>query len=157
MIDTTRSPGEIDHLVLSVPDLPAARAAYSGIGFRLSPRAEHASLGTANHIFVFGSTYCELLGVVQPELAAASVGGALAAGSCIAGLALCGSADGAKAEYGGRGIVADDALQFSRDAHVGGSVGTARFRISKLAEGSVHGFFTFVCEHLTPERSHRDR
>ena len=149
--DAPRSSGDIDHLVLAVPDLDVARHAYSAMGFQLSPRAVHESLGTANHVFVFGSTYCELLGVVDPDLAADSVGGALAAGSGVAGLALRGSADGAFSEYGERGIVAAEALEFSRAAHIAGAKRTARFRISKFADGSVPGFFTFVCEHLTPE------
>ncbi len=121
------------------------------MGFRVSPRAEHESLGTANHVFVFEATYCELLGVVRPEVAKASMGGALAAGSGVAGLALRGSADTARADYAERGIGVEDPVEFSRDAHVGGYVGTARFRISRLAEGAVPGFFAFVCEHLTPE------
>ena len=137
--------------MLSVPDLDAAYDAYSGMGFRLSPRAEHDTLGTANHVFVFAGTYCELLGIVRPEQASRSVGGALAAGSGVTGLALCGSADEAKTDYAERGIVAEDAVEFSRAAHVDGEVGTARFRISKLADGTAPGFFSFICEHRTPK------
>lgn len=143
--------GEIDHLVLNVSDLDEAFRVYQRLGFVLSPRAEHEALGTANHVFVFSDTYCELLGVVRPAVASATVGGALAAVSGISGLALCGSADGARADYGGRGIVAGDAIEFSRDARVGDQVSTARFRISRLEEGAAPGFFAFVCEHLTPE------
>ncbi len=137
--------------MLSVPDLDQALAAYSLMGFQVSPRAEHDALGTANHVFVFDSTYCELLGVVRPEVAKTSVGGALAAGSGVSGLALRGSADGARADYAEHGIVAGDAIEFSRDARVRDEVRRARFRISRLEENALPGFFTFVCEHLTPD------
>lgn len=144
-------PGDIDHLVLAVPDLDEARSVYERMGFAVSPRAEHEALGTANHVFVFPSSYCELLGVVRPDVARTTVGGELAAGSGVSGLALCGSADTAKADYADRGIAAGEAIEFSRDASIGDEVATARFRISRLEDGAAPGFFAFVCEHLTPE------
>lgn len=138
-------------MVLAVPDLDEARSVYERMGFAVSPRAEHEALGTANHVFVFPSSYCELFGVVRPDVARNTVGRALAAGSGVSGLALCGSADTAKADYADRGIAAGEAIEFSRDALVGDEVATARFRISRLEDRAAPGFFAFVCEHLTPE------
>ncbi len=145
------SAGEIDHLVFGVADLDEAAHAYRHMGFVISPRAEHQALGTANHVFVFENTYCELLGVVRPEVAKKTVGGALAAGSGVSGLALCGVAGLAKSHYSASGISAGEPIDFSRDAEVAGEIKRARFRISRLEEGAPSGFFVFVCEHLTPE------
>ena len=54
----------IDHLVLAVRDLAAARERFERFGFRTTPMGVHP-WGTANHIVQFGQNFIELLGVVD--------------------------------------------------------------------------------------------
>ena len=52
----------LDHLVIDVRDRMAAGAArMAALGFQLTPMGKH-SLGSANHLAVFGEDYLELLG-----------------------------------------------------------------------------------------------
>ena len=53
----------LDHLVLCVRDLEAARAAYTHFGFTVTPRAVHP-FGTGNSLVQLEGTYLELLTVV---------------------------------------------------------------------------------------------
>lgn len=55
----------IDHLVLCVRDLDAARAAYARMGFTLTPPALHP-WGTGNSLVQLQGNFLELLAVVDP-------------------------------------------------------------------------------------------
>ena len=55
----------IDHLVLAVHDLEAARAAYARLGFTLTPRAQHP-FGTANSLVQLQGNFLELLALADP-------------------------------------------------------------------------------------------
>ncbi len=60
----------IDHLVVPVPDLPAAALAYERLGLFLTPLTEHAGMGTSNRSAFIGSSaanycYVELLGITD--------------------------------------------------------------------------------------------
>jgi hypothetical protein len=60
-------PRDIDHLVLAVRDLEAARQTYGRMGFTLTPVAHHP-FGTKNSLVQFGSGFLELLAVDDPGL-----------------------------------------------------------------------------------------
>ncbi|MEP7302043.1 MAG: VOC family protein [Caldimonas sp.] len=52
----------IDHLGWLVNDLDAVAASFARLGFTLSPRQTHSpNMGSANHTFVVGDTYVELI------------------------------------------------------------------------------------------------
>ena len=83
----------IDHLVVPVPDLESAAAAYERLGLVLTPETAHQGMGTANRAAFIGSSaadfsYIELLGITdgallaggprEHYLQAAEAGGALA-------------------------------------------------------------------------------
>lgn len=55
----------IDHLVLAVRDLEAARARYASWGFTLTPRAQHP-FGMANSLAQFDGNFLELLAIDDP-------------------------------------------------------------------------------------------
>ncbi|GMQ75674.1 MAG: hypothetical protein BMS9Abin01_0929 [Gammaproteobacteria bacterium] len=55
----------IDHLVIAVSDLPAARDRFSSFGFRTTPLGKQP-WGTANHLVQFPRNFIELVGVVDP-------------------------------------------------------------------------------------------
>ena len=58
-------PRAIDHVVIAVRDLEAARGAYARLGFTLTPVARHP-FGTANSLVQFEGGYLELLAVADP-------------------------------------------------------------------------------------------
>jgi hypothetical protein len=57
-------PRPIDHLVLAVRDLDAARAAYARLGFTVAPVAHHP-FGTSNSVVQLNGSYLELLAVTD--------------------------------------------------------------------------------------------
>src|SRR4051794_29115776 len=70
----------LDHLVFDVRDRMAEGAArMAALGFQLTPMGKH-SLGSANHLAVFGGDYLELLGTdipggaLRPDIASYPVG-----------------------------------------------------------------------------------
>ncbi|HJS31132.1 MAG TPA: VOC family protein, partial [Alphaproteobacteria bacterium] len=70
----------IDHLVLAVRDLEAARRFYSRLGFTLTPRALHP-WGTANHLVQLDGAFLELLGVADAAKIAPATPGAFGFGA----------------------------------------------------------------------------
>ena len=60
-------PRDIDHLVLAVRDLDAARATYQRMGFTLTPVARHP-FGTKNSLAQLQGGFLELLAVDDPAL-----------------------------------------------------------------------------------------
>ena len=57
-------PRPIDHLVLAVRDLDAARATFQRLGFTLTPSARHP-FGTANALAQFGGSFIEILAIAD--------------------------------------------------------------------------------------------
>ncbi len=57
----------LDHLVLCVRDLDAARRTYERLGFTLTPKAVHP-FGTANSLVQFNGNFLELLTVIDRRL-----------------------------------------------------------------------------------------
>ncbi len=64
MAESRRFPRPIDHLVLAVRDLDAARATFQRLGFTLTPVARHP-FGTANSLAQFGGSFLEILAVAD--------------------------------------------------------------------------------------------
>ena len=62
---------ELGQVILGVRDLDAATDRMQSLGFSVLDGGVHPGLGTANRIIPLGRQYLELLGVVDPALAAA--------------------------------------------------------------------------------------
>ena len=62
----------IGQVILGVRDLDAAARSYEAMGFTVIDGGAHPGLGTANRVVPLGSSYLELLGVIDHEEAAAS-------------------------------------------------------------------------------------
>ena len=56
----------IDHALVGVSDLEAARDAYARLGFTVTPRGRHIGWGTGNHTVMFENDYVELIGILDP-------------------------------------------------------------------------------------------
>src|SRR3954463_12237234 len=75
----TLPPPVLDHVVIDVRDrMDEAARVFDSLGFTLTPRGHH-TLGSMNHLMMFGTDYLELLGfgpggATRPELAPFPVG-----------------------------------------------------------------------------------
>jgi len=73
----------LDHLIIGVRDLDAAARHFERMGFHLSPKMHH-SIGTSNHLIMFGSTFLELVGGFERIDASAGFGRVSAMGRQVA-------------------------------------------------------------------------
>ncbi len=56
----------IDHPVIAVNSLDAARVVYERLGFTVPPRGSHVEWGTGNLCIMFPSDYLEMRGIIDP-------------------------------------------------------------------------------------------
>jgi hypothetical protein len=149
-----------DHAVIGAREaLPAAARTWQRLGFTVTPMGRH-TLGSINHLIVFGTTYVELIGYApgdgdrRPELRDAPDG--------LNGLVLR-SADAARTHAVGiaRGAPVGPAQQFSRPVDLGEGTPAAQwpdavFRTVRTAPGHFPAGRVYFCEHLTPALVWRD-
>lgn len=142
----------LDHVVIAVEDLDAARAALIAIGFNVQPRGGHPSFGTLNHTMMLASGYFELLAIGTRRPENDYLAGHLARGGGLVGLAFA-SSDVAATErrLHAAGVATAPIASFARPVSRNGATGEARFRT--LTVGVPLGFdgYAFFCEHGTPE------
>jgi catechol 2,3-dioxygenase-like lactoylglutathione lyase family enzyme len=140
----------IDHVVVLVRDLDAARDAYERLGFAPTPRGFH-SIGTQNHCLMFGTDYLELLSVITPHPVTEYFSSFIAKGDGAGGIAFASDdADAAHAGFVAAGIAADPPVNFSRPVDLPEGRIDARFRVVQLPADATPGCRTFVCQHFTP-------
>jgi len=143
----------IDHLIIGVRDLEAARARYARLGFNSTPRGRHVGWGTANHCIMFEHDYLELLGIVDPSQFTNELDRFLAErGEGLLGIVVA-SRDAARTreawvEAGAapREVKALARLLESEDGPI-----ELRFANVLLPMASTGGLNLFACQHLTPE------
>lgn len=146
----------LDHLVHAVDDLDAAAAAYTGLGFAVTPRADHP-FGTSNRLIVLEGSYLEIVAVTRPErLPESGFAAEVAArlrdrGPGISHLVLSSDDPARDREMlAGRGLATAGLLEFSRPAPLPeGTIGEAAFQLA-FTPGIV-GLGVFFCRHLSPE------
>ncbi len=139
-----------DHAVVTVGGrMDEAVAVFRRLGFQPTPRGYH-TLGSINHLLVFGSTYIELLGVpdanadLRPELRDAPEG--------LSGLVIrSADADATHAAVVARGAPVQAVQRFGRPVLVDGQARDALFRTVRTEPGSSAAGRVYFCEHLTPE------
>ena len=139
----------LDHLVIDVRDrMDEAAHIFTGLGFTLTPRGHH-TLGSMNHLMMFGTDYLELLGfgadgATRPELAPFPIG--------VNGLVFkTEDADAAHANAAGAGLPILPVQAFSRPVDLDGIRRDARFRTTRLDPAKIAMGRVYFCEHLTPE------
>lgn len=146
----------IDHLVLSTPDLGAAREELAALGFVTSPFQAHPRFGTGNHLVVLDNIYIELLGIVDPDppdpAFLALVEPSIAVGGALAFVAVTahdpqGYADALQAS----GHATDEVKTWSRPAYTPSGEFTASFTTFTFAPTMLPGAMTFFCKQHTPE------
>ncbi len=152
----------IDHLVLCVDDLDAARRFYGRLGFTTTPKATHP-FGTGNSLIQLRGNFIELLGVVEPEnIKPADPGhfsfGAhnqtfLEAGEGMSMLAF--ASDDARrdqAAFAEKGLTTYPVFDFSRRAALpGGGEATVAFSLAYVTDDGMPGIAYFTCQQHAPE------
>lgn len=147
----TSLPGPVlDHVVINVMDrLDPALAAYEKLGFQLTPRGHH-SLGSANHLAIFGTDYMELLGYEPGN--AGNRADLWRHPPGLTGLVFKpGDPDARYADLTRRGVPVDPPAEFTRPVEVPGGSRDARFRVLRIGAAEVENGRTFFCHHYTPE------
>jgi hypothetical protein len=123
---------------------------YRALGFQLTPMGRH-SLGSANHLAIFGRDYLELLGTdvpggaLRPDLDPYPIG--------LNGLVFLGcEAEALAAAQQAAGVPVQPALAFHRPADLpDGSRADAKFKVVRLDRAAAFDGRVYWCEHLTPE------
>ncbi|ANW35374.1 hypothetical protein KvSKV_14990 (plasmid) [Ketogulonicigenium vulgare] len=139
-----------DHGVINtLGEMDQAAARYTSLGFALTPRGYH-TLGSINHLAVFGDTYLELLGYAPGERSKRAELWVHPPG--LSGLAL--RPDDAAAlhtQMVARGLAVEPLKDFSRPVEVDGATCDAAFRTFQLDRGLIANGRFFFCQHKTPE------
>jgi catechol 2,3-dioxygenase-like lactoylglutathione lyase family enzyme len=143
----------LDHVILAVSALDAARDTWRRLGFTVTPRGRHIGWGTANYCIMLESDYIELLGVLDLTQFDNGLGERLARdGEGLLGIALATrSADSAAAAFDMAGAGGEPARDLSRLLDLPEGPVQPSFRLSYPARRDAFGLPLFACEHRTPE------
>ena len=143
----------IDHVLIATRDLDRASAQFRRLGFALTPRGYHTTLGSSNHCAMFANRdYLELLGLGPERGRRPYYEDFLARREGIGGIALRTSdARGNFAALRAAGLAADEPLAFGRPVDLPGSAGEARFVTTTVDTKLTPGARVFFCQHETPE------
>ena len=145
----------LDHVVVNVRDqIDAGAEAYRRLGFTLTPRGYH-TLGSMNHLAMFGTDYLELIAASAGETRRPDV---LGAPFGLNGLVF-GTEDSAAVHEAlvEAGVPAGPPNQFSRPVVLdNGKSGDATFRTVTLASGTIPAGRVYFCHHFTRHLVWRD-
>ena len=137
----------LDHVVVNARDqLDEAAILWERLGFMLTPKGHH-TLGSSNHLAVFGADYLELLGV-QPGSTRTDV---LDWPSGLNGLVF--KTYDADATYDGlhaAELPVSPVQTFSRPVEMPGGAQDATFRTVRIERDATPAGRVFFCQHLTP-------
>lgn len=144
----------VDHAVINVDDhLDDAQALFVRMGFQLSERGHH-SMGSSNHLAIFGENYLELLGY-EPEVSGktAAPKGLWQPPSGLAGLVWkTQDADATYQHLQNRRLDGEPPTAFFRPVTLpDGRAMEARFCITRINSQRIPNGFSFFCQHLTPD------
>ncbi|MEZ5862324.1 MAG: VOC family protein, partial [Geminicoccaceae bacterium] len=141
----------LDHLIIGVRDLEAARLAWARLGFNSTPRGRHVGWATANYCIMFRDDYLELLGIVDPTGFTNGLDERLAAGEGLMGLAL-GTSDAActAAAWRAAGLASARTAELGRLLESDAGPLDLRFANVMLDAAERTGLGIFACHHLTP-------
>lgn len=148
----------VDHGVVGVQDLEAARSRYESLGFTVTPRGRHIGWATANYCIMFAHDYVELLGIVEHGAYSAGLDAVLAErGGGLLKLALgTDDADVTHAFLAAEGLVTAPVADLARELEAPDGTVLPRFRLVHPEANAMPGLPGFFCEHLTPGLLRRD-
>ncbi len=142
----------LDHTIVLVRNLDLAEQQYARLGFRLTPRGGHPTLGTANHTIMLGHDYFELLSVLERSPANDRWATTLDRREGFAGMAL-GTADarGARDTLIDRGLDLPPVVDFARPVGLATGFVEARFTVAHLPPEASPALPAFFCQQHTRE------
>jgi len=144
----------IDHVVVNVRDqLDQAVETYRRLGFTMTPRGHH-TLGSMNHLAIFGTDYLELIAARPGDTRRAEIidwpiglnGLVFATEDSAAVYAALDAAD----------VAAEPPLEFSRPVALPTGERDARFRTVRLKPGVIDAGRVYFCHHFTRDLVWRD-
>jgi len=145
----------LDHVVINArDDMDRAADVYRRLGFALTERGHH-SLGTMNHLAIFGTDYLELFAI--PKGADPGRMNPLQFPFGLNGLVF-GSEDSAitYGELAKAGVPVEPPVEFTRPVKVDGKEHSARFRTIRMKPGVVSYGRVYFCHHFTRDLVWRD-
>jgi len=145
----------LDHVVINArDDMDRAADIYRRLGFTLTERGYH-SLGSMNHLAMFGTDYLELIAV--PKGATSGRLDLLTYSDGLNGLVF-GSEDSAVTyqALAEAGLPFDPPSEFTRPVTYTGGKGDARFRTIRMKAGVVPYGRIYYCHHFTRDLVWRD-
>ncbi len=144
----------LDHVVVNSRDaLDQAAEVYRRLGFTLTPRGHH-TLGSMNHLAIFGTDYLELIAARTGDRRRAEI---LDSPVGLNGVVF-GTEDsaGVFAALEGAGVPVEAPMEFSRPVELEGGARDAVFRTVRLKPGVVPAGRLYFCHHFTRELVWRD-
>ena len=143
----------IDHPVIAVRDMVAARAVYERLGFTIPPRGSHIEWGTGNWCIMFAEDYLELRGIVDVNKECHGLDHFLERGQGLMGVAL-GTVDIEEC-YSllvESGLHPGPVRQLKRNFELAEGTVQPQFSLFFLDETEAPGLMSVVLlQHLTPE------
>jgi hypothetical protein len=140
----------IDHAVILVHDLDAARSQLTRLGFHVTPRGQHPGLGTHNHCVMLQGDYFEALAVHTPQPSNQRWTDILAKRPGLAALALQTTDSRAdEARLISAGVPMSATVDYGRPVDADGVVGVARFSSAHADPAATPGLRIFLCQHHT--------
>jgi catechol 2,3-dioxygenase-like lactoylglutathione lyase family enzyme len=142
----------LDHLIIGVSDLEAARRQWARLGFNSTPRGRHVGWATANYCIMFANDYVELLGIVDPKGFTNGLDRQLEArGEGLLGVVLHTSdAETTAAAWRQAGLASARAGSLMRLLESETPAVELRFANVMLEAAERAGLNLFACTHLTP-------
>ncbi|HEY5597434.1 MAG TPA: VOC family protein [Kiloniellales bacterium] len=140
----------IDHAIVGVRDLEAARRTYAHLGFVISPRGRHTGWATANYCIMFPNDYVELLGIVDATQFTNNLDRFLAVREGLMGLAYASDdAAAAAATLRRGGIAADGPKDLKRTLDLPQGTAQPAFKLTYLPAEVSPAAPSFICQHLS--------
>lgn len=141
---------QLDHTVINVQfDMDRAQGLFDELGFQLTERGYH-SLGSINHLMMFGTDYLELIGLPpgvknpRADIAESPLG--------INGLVFkTPDVDETFAHLQALDMAGDPPKAFTRPVKLPSGEADASFRTVAVRPGVFPGGRVYYCEHGTPE------
>ncbi len=146
----------IDHSLIGVRDLGAARAAWQRLGFTVTPRGRHIGWGTGNYCIMLERGYIELLGIVDAGRFTNNLDTFLKTREGLMGLAFAtDDAEACAAALRRAGIETEGPKQLKRLLELPEGTVVPEFALVHPAADALPGLKAFVCQHLTPALTRR--
>jgi catechol 2,3-dioxygenase-like lactoylglutathione lyase family enzyme len=149
----------LDHPVIAVRDMEAARATFERLGFIVPPRGHHPDWGTGNWCIQFAREYLELRGFIQPSDAPQTreLLAFLARREGLMGIAF--GTTGARLSHDAfvaSGLHPRPVKPLTRNFELPEGTVPVSFELCFLPREETPALMhVVVCEHLTPERLRR--